>query len=192
MAVKVASIWNPKGGQGKSLLAINLAGAAIEQGLIPLVICQDPQGTSSEYGRAGNCPFEIISEIPKKVPMVDLILIDEQASDWAPPRFKFLVMPVKPIRDQIITFKRARRLAMENGREVLTVVTDIHHNRRDEMGFANQLRKEGALFLPTSVAFGKAALKYTTIFDKSIDGTYGVADRRNNLINILDAIMGAK
>ena len=41
--IKLVSIWNPKGGQGKSMLAMNLAGAAIELGLKPLVICQDPQ-----------------------------------------------------------------------------------------------------------------------------------------------------
>ena len=43
--IKLVSIWNPKGGQGKSTLAINLAASSVELGLKPLVICQDPQGT---------------------------------------------------------------------------------------------------------------------------------------------------
>ena len=37
--IKLISIWNPKGGQGKSTLAINLAASSVELGLKPLVIC---------------------------------------------------------------------------------------------------------------------------------------------------------
>jgi chromosome partitioning protein len=41
MTFKLVNIWNPKGGQGKSMIAINLAAAAVQMGLKPLVICQD-------------------------------------------------------------------------------------------------------------------------------------------------------
>lgn len=191
MSTRVASIWNPKGGQGKSLLAINLAGAAVKRDLKVLVVCQDPQGTSTEYGRSGDCPFTILQEMPRKDPNVDLLLIDEQASDWNVPSLNLLVMPVKPIRDQYITFNRARKLAIEAGKTVLPVTTDIHQNRRDEMGIAKMLRGQGAMELPSSVSFGRAALTYTTIFDSSLDSVYGVYDRRQNLLNILDAILEA-
>ncbi|ATF10214.1 hypothetical protein BTN50_1787 (plasmid) [Candidatus Enterovibrio altilux] len=40
--MKVIDVWNPKGGQGKSMFSINLAAAAIELGKKPFVICQDP------------------------------------------------------------------------------------------------------------------------------------------------------
>ncbi|NDA91228.1 MAG: hypothetical protein EBY20_10100 [Alphaproteobacteria bacterium] len=61
--MKLVSIWNPKGGQGKSTLAINLAAASVELGLKPLVICQDPQGTSLLYYKSGNLPFEVIDSV---------------------------------------------------------------------------------------------------------------------------------
>ena len=49
MAMKIVSVWNPKGGQGKSLIALNLAAAAMsELELTPLVLCRDPQGTALE------------------------------------------------------------------------------------------------------------------------------------------------
>jgi len=35
--IRLVSIWNPKGGQGKSMLAINLAAASVELGLKPLL-----------------------------------------------------------------------------------------------------------------------------------------------------------
>ena len=47
------------------MLAINLAGAAVELGLKPLVICQDQQGTSMLYFQAGNLPFEVIGDVPQ-------------------------------------------------------------------------------------------------------------------------------
>ena len=55
--MKVVSVWNPKGGQGKSMIAINLAAAAVEIGLKPLVIDTDLQGTSMLFHQAGNLPF---------------------------------------------------------------------------------------------------------------------------------------
>ena len=56
--IKLISIWNPKGGQGKTMLAINLAAAAVMKlGLKSLLICQDQQGTSMLYFKAGNLPF---------------------------------------------------------------------------------------------------------------------------------------
>jgi chromosome partitioning protein len=42
------------------MLAINLAAAAVEIGIKPLIICQDPQGTSINYYKGGNLPFEVI------------------------------------------------------------------------------------------------------------------------------------
>jgi chromosome partitioning protein len=37
-------------------------------GLKPLVICQDPQGTSSMIYEGGRLPFEVIATIPKHKP----------------------------------------------------------------------------------------------------------------------------
>ena len=71
--MKVASAWNPKGGQGKSMVAINLA-AAVENGLRPVVIDRDEQGTSMLYHRAGNLPFDLLDDYPRSAPDVDLVL----------------------------------------------------------------------------------------------------------------------
>lgn len=190
MSVKIISVWNPKGGQGKSLLSINLAGAAVKRGLVPLVVCQDPQGTSTEYGRQGQCPFSVIQKMPREKPDADLVLMDEQAGDWELPAWNMVVMPVRPVRDQFLTFHQARKLALAANKVVLPIVTDAHHQRRPEREIAIKLSKMGAMILPASGVFGRAALGWTTIFDPKLDHVYGVNDRRNNLLNILDKIMG--
>ena len=112
--IKVVGIWNPKGGQGKSMLAINLAAAAIDLGIKPIVICQDQQGTSMNYYKEGNLNFTVISKIPKEKPDAELIIIDYQASDWEIPEIpEYLVMPLKPARDQYATYKEAYNRAIE-------------------------------------------------------------------------------
>ena len=59
--IKLISIWNPKGGQGKSMLAINLAAASVELGLKVIVVCQDPQGTSILYVKTDKQPKDKIT-----------------------------------------------------------------------------------------------------------------------------------
>ena len=110
---KLVSIWNPKGGQGKSMLAINLAASSVEMGLIPIVICQDPQGTSINYFNNGNLNFKVLGSLPREQPNADIIFFDHQASDWEVPQTKLLVIPLKPARDQYATYidvlKRAEK-----------------------------------------------------------------------------------
>jgi len=109
--IKLVSIWNPKGGQGKSTLAINLAAASVELGLKPLVICQDPQGTSLLYYKSGYLPFEVIDSVPSNRPEADIVIFDHQASDWEVPNNNLIVMPLKPARDQYATYIDAYRRA---------------------------------------------------------------------------------
>ncbi len=82
------------------MLAINLAAAYVELGLVPIIICQDQQGTSINYYNNGNLNFEALGDLPQTQPDADIILIDHQASDWQVPQTRLLVMPLKPARDQ--------------------------------------------------------------------------------------------
>ena len=127
--LKILSIWNPKGGQGKSMLAINLAAAAVQIGINPLVICQDQQGTSMLFFNAGNLPFEVTGEIPTSKPDADLVIFDHQASDWEVPDAALLLMPLKPARDQFATYMDAYKRAEQQQKEIITVVTDAAMHR---------------------------------------------------------------
>ena len=111
----MASVWNPKGGQGKSMVAINLA-AAVEIGLRPVVIDRDEQGTSMLYHRDGNLPFEVLAGYPRSAPDVDLLLLDHMANDRAVPRPPLLVMPVIPKRSQYAAYVEALKLAEAAGK----------------------------------------------------------------------------
>jgi chromosome partitioning protein len=189
MTTKLVSIWNPKGGQGKSLLALNLAAAAIELGLKPLVICQDQQGTSMLYFKGGNLPFQVIDAIPKEQPDADIIFFDHQASDWEVPKTKLLVMPIKPARDQYATYIDAKKRAETQGKEIITVVTDGQAHRADEKTTTEALKSKGALVIPSSGVFSRAAGEYRTIFDTEMNKAYKVNERRREISQILGRIL---
>ncbi len=185
------NIWNPKGGQGKSMLSINLAAAAVHAGLKPIVICQDPQGTSCMLHAGGKLPFNVISNIPKTRPNADLVIIDHQASDWTLPKGQLILMPVKPARTQYKTYVDAKKLAEQSNKQIITVVTDAQHHRADENATAKILAEKGALQIPSSGVFSRADAQLTTIFDKCMDKAYKIRQRRAEFLKILDAIVMA-
>lgn len=187
--IRLVSIWNPKGGQGKSMLAINLSAASVELGLKPLVICQDPQGTSMLYFKSGNLPFEVMDTIPITRPDADIILFDHQASEWSVPNNHTLVMPLKPARDQYATYIDAYRRAELLGKRIITVVTDGQEHRAREKETTEYLRAKGAFVIPASGVFSRAASQYLTIFDAKMNKAYKVRERRAEISKILGTIL---
>jgi chromosome partitioning protein len=192
--MKSVSVWNPKGGQGKSLLSLNLAACAVNSfDLQPLVIDQDPQGTCRECAKDGRLPFQVIGQIPENKPEgIDLVIIDHQASDWDLPPAKTVVMPVLPTRTQVKTFLRAFTMARDHKKEVIVVVNNVDLNRKQEANAARELRQSGAYVLQKGSPFGHAEAELATIFDDSIpairDG-YKVKERRAEIEAILVAIL---
>ena len=188
-AIKLVSIWNPKGGQGKSTLGINLAAAAVEMGLQPLVICQDPQGTSLLYYKGGNLPFEVVGSIPSNKPNVDMVIFDHQASDWEVPNNNLIVMPVKPARDQYATYIDAHKRAKALGKRIITVITDGQEHRASEKQIIEHLESQGAYVIASSGVFSRAASEYITIFDSKMNKAYKIKQRRTEVNRILAAIL---
>lgn len=187
---KLCSTWNPKGGQGKSLLAINLAGAAVATGYRPLIVDLDPQGTAIQYTNNPALPFNVIGRPPDRVPEEDIVIFDEQASDWELPTRSLLVMPVRPSRDQFKTFSRAYRMAIDKGRRIVVVTTGGDIRRELEADIVNALVADyDAYVLPDSGIYTRAANDYTTIFDSKLSGVYGAATARLTFIDILADIL---
>jgi chromosome partitioning protein len=187
--IKLISIWNPKGGQGKSMLAINLAAASVELGLKPLVVCQDPQGTSMLYFKAGNLPFDVLDSVPSNRPDADIVIFDHQASEWEVPTNYLLLMPLKPARDQYATYIDAYSRAELLGKRIITIVTDGQEHRASENETIKYLKEKGAFVIPSSGVFRRASSEYLTIFDPKMNKAYKVRERRIEINKILAAIL---
>ncbi|ODS09710.1 AAA family ATPase [Vibrio scophthalmi] len=187
--MKIIDIWNPKGGNGKSMVSINLAAAAIELGKKPIIICQDPQGTATLYHKAGQLPFDVIGSIPRTKPDADILIIDHQAGDWEVPKGQLLVMPFKPPRDQYATYIDAYKKAVSENKVIISIVTDSNHQRPDEAEVTKLMKKRGAFIIPSSGVFSRAASEYRTIFDEKLNRSYKVKDRRREFLQIMNHIL---
>jgi len=158
-------------------------------GIKPLVICQDQQGTSINYYREGNLPFEVVSEIPNETPDADIVFFDHQASDWEVPDSHIILMPLKPARDQFATYIDAFKRAEALGKQIITVVTDGQAHRASEKATTDFLRGQGAYVIPSSGVFSRASEEYRTIFDPAISKAYKVRERRQEINKILGALL---
>ena len=190
--MKIVSVWNPKGGQGKSLIALNLAGAAVfELELEPLVICRDPQGTAMLAHAKGNLPFDVKPSYPKEASRYDLVIADHMASDWEVPPSPTVIIPTKPVRTDYATFRDALTRLEKAGKRIIQVVTDGSMSRQGERAMILAMRKAGAFEIRSCGAFSRAAEEYRTIFDPAVNRVYGVKERRQEMNAILAAVLAS-
>jgi len=187
--MKVISVWNPKGGQGKSMIAINLAAAAVEIGLKPVVIDRDPEQQTALLYHDSGFPFEILGDYPKNAPDVDLVIVDHMATDRDAPLPPVVVMPVLPRRAQHDAYRKALPILQEADKRIITVVTGGDRRRADEKAAVIALKQMGAFEIPANVAFTKAENLLTTIFDARLNSSYQIRERRNDFAAILAAAL---
>ena len=192
MPMKIVSVWNPKGGQGKSLIALNLAAAAVsELEFKPLVLCRDPQGTAMLSHAQGNLPFDVKPSYPKGAAKYDLVIADHVASDWEVPPAPTVIIPTKPVRTDYATFRDALTRLEKAGKRIIQVVTDGSMARRGERAMILAMRRAGAFEIRSCGAFSRAAEEYRTIFDPAVNRVYGVKERRQEMSAILTAVLAS-
>lgn len=131
MTAKVVTVFNQKGGCGKTTLAMHLAGAMGLRGYSALVIDMDPQGTASRWASAASeehpFPASVVSlapmegkmhrEVKNLIDKYDAIFIDcPPAMNSAAPTSAMLIsdlalIPVVPSPGDIWAAEAAKRLA---------------------------------------------------------------------------------
>lgn len=187
--MKIVSFWNPKGGQGKSTIAINVAAAAFDIGLKPIIIDRDMQGTSMLFYNDGNLPFEVISDIPTKAPDVDLVILDHMASDYEIPEPNQIVMPFLPVRSQYAAYADNYRRVEKANKKIISIVTKGDMRSKHERDIIVDVRKKGVYQIKRSGVFGLADAAYKTIFHQEYDKFYNINATRNEISAILTAIL---
>ncbi len=131
MTAKVITVFNQKGGCGKTTIAMSLAGAMGLRGFQSLVVDMDPQGTASRWSSAAPeeqpFPASVMSlapmegkmhrEVKNHIESFDVILIDcPPAMNSAAPTSAMLIsdlalIPVVPSPADIWAAESAKKLA---------------------------------------------------------------------------------
>lgn len=186
-----ASLWNPKGGEGKSTTCLNLGAAAeVVLGLKTLIVCLDIQGTSLNAGKFGNMPFSVTDTIPDKPPEgIDLILIDYPAGYRQEPRSRIVVSPIQPCRINVEAYTQARHVTQHL--HCLTVVNLLDTRRKDDTAIALGLRRAGASVIRDRAAIRRAHNHGITVYDKQLNTHSRITEIRAEYEALLARILGA-
>lgn len=135
-------VHNPKGGSGKTTLALNLAAAFAQQGARVLVVDKDPQGSALTFGRIAD---KAGRELPFAVSTVAAAGFDVYLFDHAPGLVdrhggRVTVMPTLLDSQSYMVFKRGCALAQEEGRVVVPVGMRYRQDRSEQRLIASSLQ----------------------------------------------------
>lgn len=131
MAARIITVFNQKGGCGKTMTCMQLSAAFALRGLRTLLVDMDKQGTSTIWAGQGGkerpFPAEVISlaplrekmlgEIEKRADTYDFIFIDcppaiESSIPWAALNISDIALiPVIPLMDNVWASREAKELA---------------------------------------------------------------------------------
>lgn len=194
--MQIISIYSPKGGVGKTTIAMQLAGAYTKEGKRVVVVDADEQesATTIYHTKAGEQQpaFEVVSDFPKSVEGVDVMLIDHHPSHKNVPLSGFVVVPLQGSRLDWESYQKAQHLFAE--KQHMLVVNRIDDRLKDLARFSRHLAtKYNAMKMKERTIYRKSTDEATTVF--GVDAKrYGVTDARREIIKIKDQIdtaMGA-
>ena len=181
------SVWNPKGGVGKSTLALNLSAAVQAKGKNVILADLDPQGTALAIASDGNLPFEVADKIPRNG--FDVVIVDHPPGFSEVPTSQAVVFPMRPSRPDMQAGVKALRSLMASGVKVVVVFNDVKRQHRVERQTMQRAVKM-KLFAEPKIVKSRTAYRIAmdqgrTIFDDELNGAYAVQDARQEIQNVL-------
>lgn len=191
--MKFISVWNEKGGVGKSTLAYNLAGAATLKGYHVLLVDEDaPQHSSHALSLDGHAGFTVVPTRPDEKPNADFSKIDLVIIDMSPgvkvlPRGN-IVIPYQPNRLAFQATAKHFAKLQEIG-SVVRVMSMVNSRLKSHRDFANEQRSLGAKQISYWSCYERATNEGRTIFDPALNHLGNINKARNEINIIFDEVM---
>ncbi len=179
--MKIISLWDEKGGCGKSTLAWALAGAAVNQGLKVLLIDEDPQASCMMLAGDNNVDFKTVDQWPSDKPNVDLVIVDMAPNTNTIPSGS-VILPYQPTRlSYSVAAKHKDRLADKCDR-VIELVSGVDMRLKNHVAF---LKNNSALQMRYRSVYERLTNDAASLYSKAFKNLSGAREARNEIDMLL-------
>ncbi len=178
------AFWSPKGGVGKTTLALNFAAAAYFSGYKVLVCDLDPQKSAIDVFTENKLPFSVVPEVPLVTPNVDFLIFDHSPDIKNVPFVETIILPMRPSILDLKAVNRSIRLVRD--KRLIKCVNALDTRRHDERVMAMKLYSEGAHLIKDRSIYVRSLARGETVFQSSV---YGSKDAQNEFKRLLDRVI---
>ena len=152
--MRTIAFWSPKGGVGKTTLAINVAAAAHYDGKKVILCDMDPQFSAADVFNDQQLPYSVFRGYPDVTPRVDIMVLD------FPPRVDIALtgdVIVVPMRACILDMRAVNKaIRYVYDRQIVKCVNAVDTRRHDERLLAMKLYAEGARLIKDRSVYSRA------------------------------------
>ena len=120
---------SPKGGVGKTTLALNFAAAAYYAGYKVIVCDLDPQKSSVDVFSENRLPFTVVPDMPQVIPNVDFLICDYPPLIERLPSEETILIPMRASILDLKAVAKASRLI--RNKRVIKCVNAVDTKRHD-------------------------------------------------------------
>lgn len=178
------AFWSPKGGVGKTTLALNFAAAAYYAGHKVLVCDLDPQQSAIDVFNEKKLPFSVVPNEPQVMPNVDFLIYDHAPDIKNVPAVETIILPM---RASILDLKAVNRsLRLIRDKRVVRCINAVDTRRHEERVMAMKLYSDGAHLIKDRSIYVRSLAQGETVFQQN---KYGSKDAQNELNRLLNRIL---
>jgi len=178
------AFWSPKGGVGKTTLALNFAAAAYYAGNRVIVCDLDPQQSAVDVFAENQLPFSVVPNMPQVMPNVDFLICDYAPSLDNLPVEETIILPMRASVLDLKAVAKTTRLIRE--KRIIKCVNAVDTRRHDERMLAMKLYADGAHLIKDRSIYVRSLSQGKTVFQQKI---YGSNDAKNEMNRLLDRVL---
>ena len=178
------AFWSPKGGSGKTTLALNFSAAAYYAGYKVLLCDLDPQQSSADVFKENQLPFSVVANNPQVLPNVDFLVYDHPPDINNVPNVETIILPM---RASVLDLKAVNRSTKyTRDKRVIKCVNAVDSRRQDERIMAMKLYSEGAHLIKDRSIYVRSLSEGKTVFQKSV---YGSTEAKSEINRLLERVI---